>query len=125
MVALDESSLICDLAEAYHVFDWRSLPPFTAAALACGLGADSRIIRKISGAPAPVNTLLLAMITDALNTIAWQNTKDAQAGRNRPKSVLRAIMSAGAGEEAESASFDSVEEFGAWRAAMMEGNNNG
>lgn len=124
MVALDETSLICDLAEVYHVFDWRALPPFTAAALACGLGADSRIIRKISGAPAPVNTLLLAMIADALHILAWQNTQDAQRGRNKPASVLKAIMSSQEKEDAGGVSFDSAADFLAWRSTMMEGQTN-
>ncbi|MBO7722484.1 MAG: hypothetical protein J6S27_01735 [Thermoguttaceae bacterium] len=32
MVREDETALICDLAETYHILDWRALPLRTAAA---------------------------------------------------------------------------------------------
>lgn len=122
MVALDETALICDFAERYHVLDWRALPVYTAAALAAGLEADSRIMRKISGAPADVQTMLLAMIADALHVLAWQNTKDAASGKNRPKSIVQAIL----GDTRDPVEgFASVEDFRAWRASMTGGENNG
>ena len=123
MVAIDETALICDFAECYHVLDWRALPVRTAAALAAGLEADSRIIKKISGAAADVQTMLLAMITDALHIIAWQNTKDGVNGKNRPKSVVQAILDKDRDAFAEG--FRSVDEFNAWRASMTGGENNG
>lgn len=124
MVAIDESALICDFAERYHVLDWRALPVRTAAALACGLEADSRIMRKISGAPADVKTLLLAMIADALHVLAWQNTQDGAKGRNKPKSLLKTILGKDREEELGEG-FDSVEDFRAWHAKMTGGENNG
>ena len=74
MVGLDEGALICDFAEVYHVYDWRRLPASTAATLAMGLGPDSRIMRKISGTPVPMDTLLLAMITDCVRILAWRQS---------------------------------------------------
>lgn len=47
MIATDEDALICDLAETYHVFDYRGLPLKTAAALASGLRNDARIFEII------------------------------------------------------------------------------
>ena len=123
MVALDETALICDFAERYHVLDWRALPVRTAAALAAGLEADSRIAKKISGAAADVQTMLLAMITDALHIIAWQKTKDGVKGRNPPKSIVQAILANDRGSFTEG--FRSVDEFNAWRASMTGGENNG
>lgn len=123
MVALDETALICDFAERYHVLDWRALPVRTAAALAAGLEADSRIAKKISGAAADVQTMLLAMITDALHIITWQNTKDGVKGRNPPKSIVQAILANDRGSFTEG--FRSVDEFNAWRASMTGGENNG
>lgn len=124
MVALDETALICDFAERYHVLDWRALPVKTAAALARGLGADSRIMRKISGAPADSATLLLAAIADALHLLVWQNTEAGVKGENRPKSLLK--MLCGKDQDAESGEgFDTVEEFQAWRASMTGGKING
>ncbi len=123
MVALDETALICDFAERYHVLDWRALPVRTAAALAAGLEADSRIAKRISGAAADVQTMLLAMITDALHVIAWQNTKDGVKGRNPPKSIVQAILANDRCSFTEG--FRSVDEFNAWRASMTGGENNG
>lgn len=119
MAALDETALICDFAEVYHVLDWRQLPVFTAAALAAGLGPNSRIARKNTGAPVGVDTMLLAMITDALHVLAWQNTKDGAKGRNRPKSILQQILG-GEKKAQETSGFDTPEDYEAWRAAMTE-----
>jgi len=124
MIGLDEDALICDLAETYHVFDWRALPVKTAAALAMGLRPTSRIAQKLSGAPADPETLLLAMAVDALRVLAWQNTKDGAHGRRPPKSVLQAILG---GDRAEHTGpgFESAESFRAWRSRMMGGDAHG
>jgi len=47
MIATDEDALVCDLAETYHVLDYRMLPLKTAAALASGLRSDARIFEAI------------------------------------------------------------------------------
>lgn len=122
MVGLDEGALICDFAEVYHVYDWRSLPARTAATLAMGLGPDSRIMQKISGARAPVDTLLLAAIADAVRFLVWMQTKDGRKGRNRPASILEKLT--GAQRAEETAGFDSPEAFNAWRASILEGFEN-
>ena len=88
MIATDKNALICDMAETYHVLDWRALGLPT---LAAGLRDDSRIKIKLSGARAATDTLLLASIADALNFLAWAKTKAAQTGKNRPKSFLNAF----------------------------------
>lgn len=60
--------MICDLAETYHVFNYRELPVQTLATLVTGLGQDSRVVRKMSGIDnIPLNTRILAMIYDQLN----------------------------------------------------------
>ena len=126
MVGLDEEALICDFAEAYHVYDWRQLPVKTAATLAMGLRPTSRIMQKLSGAPAPPDTLLLAMAVDVLRVLAWQRTKDGAHGRNFPKSVLQALLGADSGGKIETGpGFGSAEDFNAWRARMMEGDQRG
>lgn len=115
MVGLDEEALICDFAEAYHVFDWRSLPVKTAATLAAGLGANSRIMRKISGVSCTMETLLLATIADALHILVWQNTKDGLKGRNRPTLIAEKLTET----PKESDGFDSVAEFRKWRDELI------
>ena len=47
MIETDESALICDFAETYHIYDYRALPVSYAATLAYGLRGDSRIRLKL------------------------------------------------------------------------------
>ena len=121
MIGLDEVALRCDFAEVYHVLDWRVLPAHMAAALALGLGPDSRIMRKMCGVDVSTNTLLLAIIADALRILVWQNTKDAACGRNKPTLITDAILSG----KKESAGFDTIEEFNKWRSEMLGSDNDG
>ena len=116
MIAVDDAALRCDLMEIYHIPDYRALPARQAALFACGLRDGSRIKMALAGAPAPVETLLLAGIRDALWTLVWQNTEDGLAGVRRPASVLDAILHKG--EPQESVGFDSPEDFDAWNASM-------
>lgn len=117
MIAVDDAALRCDFLETYHIIDYRVLPARQAAMFACGLSEDSRIIRKLSGAAAPLNTLLLAIIADAVRVLVWQNTKDGHEGKNQPKSILEAM----AGKQTDG--FDSAEEFLSWRESMLGGND--
>ena len=117
MIKLNESALICDFAETYHIYEYRALPARRAALYACGLRANSRIMQQMSGAKAPAETTLLAIIADAVRTLVWQQTKDGHNGKNPPKSILRMIL----GEETkvETGSFRTVDEFKEWRASML------
>ena len=115
MVSLDEEALICDFAEAYHVFDWRSLPVRTAATLANGLGADSRIMRKLSNSPVTMEVLLLASVVDALHILIWQNTKDGAKGRNRPMMIAEKLTET----PKEESGFDSIADFKKWRDELI------
>ena len=49
MLNLDKDALLCDLAETYHIYDYKSLPCKMVATFSCGLRADSRIKMKIAG----------------------------------------------------------------------------
>lgn len=64
MIRDDEDALICDLAETYHIYDYRSLPLRLVATLAAGLRENSRV--KTTGAKASTTNTLLAMIADHL-----------------------------------------------------------
>ena len=66
MLALDENALICDLAETYQIYDYRSLPVFTVAALSAGLRENSRIMKKMRGGLLMTPEYILAMIYDLL-----------------------------------------------------------
>lgn len=71
MVAFDENAMICDFAETYHIYDYKSLPLQTAAILATGLGENSRIMKKMRGDRLPSSNLLIAMVYDLLANFIW------------------------------------------------------
>ena len=118
MVCVDEDALICDFAETYGVYDYRSLPILTAATLAQGLNPNSRIMRTLSGMELPINTLLLATAVDRLSYLVWMNTKDGFKNRNRPDSILRILLH----HKAEkTAGFENAEDFRtAWKRMTQE-----
>jgi hypothetical protein len=91
MFAVGEDELICDLAETYRIYDYEQLPPQKVAAFAVGLRDDSRIKMKLSGMKVPANTLFLAQIADAANTLIWMNSKDNKNPSKRPKSLVEAL----------------------------------
>lgn len=118
MISQNEDALICDLAEVYHVYDFRGLPLNTAAALAAGLDADSRIWRHLTGKKLKTNTWLLALCADRLGLIWWAKTKDGQRGRNRPESILAALTKEKQ-KEPENESFASGEEYEQRRRELL------
>lgn len=93
MIAADEDALVCDFAETYHIYDYKALPVSYAAALACGLGPDSRIKMAISGAKIPTSMAIQAAIMDRLSLLLWIQTEDGAKGINRPKSLLDELTS--------------------------------
>ena len=117
MIELDEDALICDFAETYHIYDYRSLPVKLAATLSAGLREDSRIKMAASGAPATQNTILLATIADRVEAFRYGFSEDASKGTNQPTSIVAALF----GEEPKSKNkngigFKSVEELEAFFA---------
>lgn len=122
MIAKDEQALCCDFAETYHILDFRALPARQAAMLACGLRPSSRIMLRLYGLPVALETLLLAMVADATRMLMWFSSEDGAEGKNRPKSVAAILLKGTTGEQG--VGFDSPEDFDAWRASMMGGENN-
>ena len=118
MVAVDRHALICDLAEYYHVYDMRKLPLETVAIFACGLPAESRIIKKITGQSYDIKTLMTASILDYLATLVWFKTKDGHKNRNRPKSYVRILT--GKIDEPAQRTFRTAEEFEAERKRILQ-----
>lgn len=117
MIKADEDALICDLAETYHVYNYRELPINLVASLAYGLGYNSRIKRKINNQQLSTEEMLLISILDKLNILIWQQTKDGQKGRNQPKSILAEILDK---QENNVASFNTIEEFERTRQRIIE-----
>jgi hypothetical protein len=116
MIARDENALICDFAETYHIYDYRSMPPRQAAILAVGLSPDSRIKREFSGMKYPIDTILLAHIADTLRILVWFQTKDGHNGTNRPESIYEKMMEE---KHDEYVAFSSIEDYEAARARII------
>lgn len=112
----NKDALICDLAETYHIYDYKRLPALTVAVLAVGLKEDSRIKMQMSGRKVPMMTILTAAIFDQLSFIAWSKTKDAEKGINRPKLLTEAL---GLKSERQELVFNSGKEFDEKREEML------
>ena len=74
MAAQYPEELTCDMAETYHVLDWRALGLPLAATLAAGLRENSRTRMALAGAKVPTETLLLGQAADALQLLLWTKT---------------------------------------------------
>lgn len=69
MISECEQELICDLAETYHIFDYRSLPVKLVATLSSGLRDDSRTKLKLKNEKYAPEIAILAMLVDRLAVI--------------------------------------------------------
>lgn len=119
MISVDEDALICDFAETYGIYDYRSLPVRLAATLSYGLRDNSRIKLKLSGSNVPFETLLLAGAYDRLSFLSWCKTEDAKTGMNRPVSVVNKLT--GKQDASDVESFDSAGDFMKARQNIMKG----
>lgn len=120
-MAVCEDELICDLAETYHVLNYRGLSPDLVAVLCFGLRDDSRVKMKIGGSRITLTQTLLARMTDELSFLSWAKTKDGQKGRNRPESVLKLLTT---DKEDEVESFLTVDDFKKAWEKVTHGNHN-
>lgn len=119
MYHLDKEALLCDLAETYHIYDFKALPLTKIAIFAKGLREDSRIRMKMSENKFSVKESLLAGILDRLTLILYSKTKDAEKGRNYPKLLLDEVE-----KKEELEGFMSGEEFEKMRRQIIEGGGN-
>lgn len=84
--------MICDLAETYHILNYKGLSPDLVAVLCFGLRDNSRVKMFISDTKITLEQTLLARITDELSFQSWAKTKDGQKNRNRPTSILKTLL---------------------------------
>ena len=113
MINVDRDALICDLAETYHVFDFKSLPCKMVGILSCGLRDNSRIKMSLSGEELNLERALLAGIYDNTKILSWLNSSDGAEGINRPESIFKSLLK-DEEDDSEILSFESKEEF--WEA---------
>lgn len=121
MIATDREALMCDLAETYKIYDYKSLPCYMVAIFSCGLRDNSRIKMKLINAKADSQTLLLASISDRLGTLVWFNSEDGRRGVNRPRSILQLLTTEKEVGNSDLMTFSSGYEFDAYRNMVLEG----
>ena len=119
MYNLDKDALLCDLAETYHIYDFKALPLTKIAIFAKGLREDSRIKMKMSENKFNVIESLLAGILDRLTLILYSKTKDAEKGKNYPKLLLDEVE-----KKEELEGFMSGEDFERMREKIIKGGVN-
>lgn len=107
MLSVDEEAFICDMAETYHIFNYKEVKVSLLATLAKGLKHDSRIKLKIANEEFSLDTMLLIGIYDRLTLLVYANSKDASKGRNKPKLLMDQVKK----KNDNYISFDSAEEF--------------
>ena len=123
MIAEDEDSLICDMAQYYAVLDYKSLPLYLFATLAAGLPEDSRIMRKITKTNISKAELMLAGIYDNFNMYLYSMTADAKHGTNKPDSIVGKWL--GKDEEKKVVGFNNAETFERTRMKILGGIKHG
>ena len=106
MIDLDEDALICDLAETYKIYDYRSLPLRTVATLAAGLRDDSRIKMCATGYPVTLKTILLAGIADRIDALRY-----SFADKEQPETLVSMLLGEATTNKSGAMSFKFVEDF--------------
>ena len=119
MIKLDEDALICDLAEVYHIFDYKQLPAYRVAVFSLGLSDSSRIKLKLTDRTVDFETMLLAGIFDKVSMLFWSKTKDAEKNKNRPTSVVE-MLNGKQENQTKVVSFESGKDFEANRQRILE-----
>lgn len=117
MIATDENALICDLAETYNIYDYRSLPVKLAATYSAGLRENSRIKIKLRGdVLGDSDRMLLAMLYDVVAKIGW-------IGEGTPPSMVDAMygeLPERKAEQKKNRSFSSPQEYEQARKEIIE-----
>lgn len=110
MLNYDSDALECDLAETYHIYNYKELPLSKVALFSVGLRNDSRIKLKMSDCEYSLDTILLASAVDRLSYLVWSKTDDAQKGKNRPLFIVSKLLKSTEIDD-DIVAFNSGEEF--------------
>ena len=119
MISADRGALICDLAETYGIYDYRSLPVRTVATLSVGLREDSRIEMKLRGGRADIdNKVLIGMVCDRLTEILMYL---GAYKKGRPESIAYKLMNIEEGKsKGDIVTYSSVEAFENARKRILQ-----
>lgn len=116
-----ERDMVCDLAETYHVFNYKELSAFQLATLVTGLRANSRVKMKLSGLDEiSIETRLLALIHDHIAIMSWRQTEDARKKKNVPKSVYASLTTKPKEDKNKPIAFKTGDDFDRARTLLIQ-----
>lgn len=118
MINIDKYALQCDLAETYHIIDYKELPVSKVALFSVGLREDSRIKLKMSNSKYPLDTILLSIAVDRLTYLLWAKSKDGIKGRNRPKLISSILLNKN--DDRNTMSFETAKDFEDTRKKLLK-----
>ena len=92
MIAMDEEAFICDMAETYRIYNYKSVPCRLLGTLAAGLRDSSRIKQEAAGITTDPQTVLLASVLDIVKLLWWSKTEAGQKNEDRPESIAEHFL---------------------------------
>lgn len=118
---VDEDMLACDLAETYHIYDFKELPAKKVALFSVGLRENSRIKMKLSKVKMPMDALLLAKISDELAMYLWARSGGKED--SKPSIILPRLFTDYVDDQGnkEIMAFDSGADFEKERLRILKG----
>lgn len=119
MIRTNEDDLTCDLAETYHILDFRELPARKVAVLAAGLPEEARIKKRIADVTYTFDQLMQAASFDRLAWLCWAQSKDGKNGVRRPQSMAKKLVESK--ENKKVVAFRSGKDFKAAYARIVKG----
>lgn len=124
MIEEGEDDLICDLAETYGIYNYKSLPVQLVAVFSYGLRENARIWKKLSGGR-NVDREIQVLILDNLNWLVWAQTEDGSKNVNKPESIYNKLFGDGKSKKSDIVAYNSPEEYRqAWeRIRKQHGND--
>lgn len=108
--------MICDLAETYHIYDYKGVPGRLLGTLVAGLGVNSRVYQKLAGQIVPTSILVEALIVDELRKIVY--LLDGNKKSKIPESMAEKLMIPDESAR-EELMFDTPEDFEKARKALL------
>lgn len=111
IIADHEDALICDFAEYYGIYNYKSLPVRYLATLATGLRADSRVKGELMGVEQPPVGIMLVRVYDVINKLAWSIAGDG----DMPADAINVFLT---GEKTEDG-YQNGEDFEQARRAIL------
>lgn len=111
--------LICDLAETYHILDYKRLPLRRVAVFACGLREESRVMKELNQHPLTLDQMISAARFDQMSQLMYGLSSSKKNTMKRPKSLLDQLTGKNKKQPSGSA-FTSGKDFDERRQLLIE-----